>query len=204
MKVALESLDENSLPLQLSMERPVSRQWYRNFVRANPGLRIERTAQGEVLIMAPAASRSGHESGEVFRQLANWARQEGQGICFDSSSGFDLPDGSNRSPDACWVLRSRIRELTEEQREEYLPLCPDFVAEVRSKTDRLAALQTKMREYLANGAKLGWLIDPFERRVHIFRPGLSAVILEQPATVSGDPELPAFTLDLAPIWNPPF
>ena len=109
---------------------------------------------------------------------------------------------AERSPDVSWILRSRVDALTEEEKSEYFPLCPDFVIELRSKSDRLSTLQNKMREYIENGARLGWLIDPLERHVHVYRPNQPALVLEEPASVSGDPELPGLTLDLALIWNP--
>ncbi len=203
-RLSLEAFESSSQDwlVHLVPRREVSRQEYRAFVAANPELRIERTARGEVIVMPPAHSRTGYRNGELFRQLANWARQDGSGAAFDSSAGFDLPDGSNRSPDASWILKSRLATLTPEERSEYLPLCPDFVAELRSKSDRLSAVREKMIEYLDNGAKLGWLIDPLERRVHVYRAGAGPQILVQPAAISGDPDLPGFTLDLERIWDP--
>lgn len=188
--------------IQVSTRRRVTRSQYRAFCAANPDLRAELTAGGELIVMAPAHSKSGLLNARLAIQLGVWAMQDGTGESFDSSTGFDLPDGSNRSPDASWVLKSRLEALTAEQREEYFPLCPDFVAELRSKSDRLRTLQARMEEYLANGAQLGWLIDPFERRVSIYRPGQPVLVLDEPATVSGDPVLPGFVLDLGPIWHP--
>lgn len=189
--------------VQLTTRHSMSRGEYRAFVAAHPGLRIERTAKGEVIVMPPAHARSGYECGEVILQLANWAIADGRGITFDSSAGFDLPNGANRSPDAAWVLQSRLQALSAEELSEYPPLCPDFVIEVRSKSDRLAAVQEKMTEYLENGAQLGFLIDPIEKRLYVYRPGHPAETLEEPASVTGGPELPGFALDLGPIWNPP-
>lgn len=119
--------------------------------------------------MPPAHSRTGYQNAELSRQLAEWTIRDGRGVAFDSSAGFDLPNGANRSPDCSWVLKSRIQSLTEDQRADYLPLCPDFVIELRSKSDRLATLQDKMIEFIENGARLAWLVDPLTRSVHVYR-----------------------------------
>lgn len=187
----------------MTTRHSMSRDEYRAFVAAHPGFRIERTAKGEVIVMPPVHARSGYECGDVIRQLGNWAIAGGRGIAFDSSAGFDLPNGANRAPDAAWVLQSRLEALSPEELNEYPPLCPDFVVEVRSKSDRLSAVHDKMAEYIETGAQLGFLIDPIEKRLYIYRPGRAIETLDEPATVRGDPELPGFSLDLARIWNPP-
>ena len=128
--------------------------------------------------------------------------RDGTGHAFDSSAGFDLPDGSNRSPDAAWISKARLDQLTPEQKDEYFEICPDFVAEIRSKSDRLPQLQAKMQGYMANGAELSWLIDPLERRVSIYRRGQPVLVLEAPATVGGDPVLPGFVVEPGTIWDP--
>ena len=126
----------------------------------------------------------------------DWAKKDGTGISFDSSTGFRLPNGAIRSPDASWVKPERWQTLTLEQRRGFAPLCPDFVLELRSATDQLSALQAKMQEYIDNGARLGWLIDPSERRVYIYRPGLPMEQQNDPSTLSGDPVLPGFVFHL--------
>lgn len=180
----------------------MSRAEYRAFVEANPELRIERTAEGEVVVMPPVHGRTGYRNSEVSGQLRNWARKDGTGVAFDSSAGFDLPNGSNRSPDASWVLKSRIAVLTEAERDDYLPLAPDFAVEIRSKSDRLSAVQAKMREYIENGSRLCWLMDPSSRRVYVYRPGREVETLHAPAMLRGDPELAGFELDLKFVWDP--
>lgn len=172
------------------------------FCARNPELRIERTAEGDLIVMTPAGWASGHRSAEIVAALRDWAAREGTGLASDSSAGFVLQDGAMRSPDASWVLRSRLADISPEAKERFLPLCPDFVVELRSPSDRLPDLQAKMEEYRKNGARLGWLIDPQERRVHVYRPGRPVKVLDDPTEVSGDPELPGFVLDLAPIWAP--
>jgi Uma2 family endonuclease len=176
--------------------------WFFNFCQANDGLRIERTAQGEIQLMAPVGFEGGYLEGSVFAQLYSWAQQDGAGRAFNSNTGYVLPNKANRSPDASWVKMPRIAKLTARKKKKFAPLCPDFVIEVRSQSDRLPPLQEKMEEYLANGSSLGWLIDPQERKVHVYRPGKRVEILNRPKRVSGDPELPGFVLELARIWKP--
>lgn len=136
--------------------------------------------------------------------LRQWAKQDDRGIAFDSSTGFILPNGAVRSPDASWVLRSRLAELTAQQKQKFLPPCPDFVVELRSASDRLLDAQAKMDEYIANGARLGWLIDPMSHEVHVYVPGQAPMLLANPATVAGAPILPGFVLDLTAVWDPGF
>ena len=168
--------------------------------RDNPELRLELTAQRELLIMAPTGSKTGWRNSKLNQRLANWADGDGTGLCFDSSAGFLLPNGAKRSPDAAWLKRERWDALTAEQQEGFAPLCPDFVIELRSPDDRLPDLQERMAEYIDNGAQLGWLIDPHDRRVFVYRPGQAAECLQDPQTVSGDPLLPGFALNLPEIW----
>ncbi|MBI3798530.1 MAG: Uma2 family endonuclease [Deltaproteobacteria bacterium] len=170
------------------------------FCQINRDLRIERTARGELLIMPPTGWETSGDNAEITMQLRVWAKRDGTGTSTDSSGGFKLPNGATRSPDAAWITHSRLAALTAEQRKKFLPLCPDFALELRSPTDSLTALQAKMQEYLDNGARLGWLIDPEQRRVYVYRPQTPIEILENPETVSGDPVLPGFILDLREIW----
>ena len=174
------------------------------FCRQNRDTRIEQTREGDWIIMAPTGFETGSRNNEVSRQLGNWARQDKTGVAVDSSTGFVLPNGAKRSPDAAWVTRERLAGLTPEQKQRFLPLCPDFVVELRSPSDSLADTQAKMAEYRENGARLGWLLDAAERRVSVYRPALEIIVLDTPATLSGDPELPGFILDLALIWDPGF
>jgi Uma2 family endonuclease len=172
-----------------------------DFCRENELLRIERSAEGELIIMPPAGGDSGNQNFWLTARFAIWAEQDGTGEGFDSSTGFRLPNGATRSPDVAWVKRERLQELSQEQTEKFIPLCPDFVIELRSPSDRLTPLKKKMREYIANGASLGWLLDPARRRVFVYRPNKPAEELENPATLSGDPELPGFSLDVQAIFQ---
>lgn len=174
-----------------------------HFCQLNRELRIERTAEGEILVMSPAGGYSGYQSGEVFRQLSNWALRDGTGVAFDSSTGFSLPNGGMRAPDAAWVRRSRLAELANAEKKRFLPLCPDFAIEVASPTDELSELTAKMEEYRQCGLLLGWLILPASAEVQVYTQG-DVRTLDRPESISGDPVLPGFVLDLGPIWNPPF
>ena len=167
----------------------------------NPELRIERSAEGDLIVMTPAGWESGRRNAEIVYALTGWAKEDGTGVVADSSTGFVLPNGAMRAPDAAWVERSRLEGVSPEQRERFLPLCPDFVIELRSPSDALPDLLAKMDEYRASGARLGWLIDPQERRVHVFRPDRSTEVLDDLAEISGDAELPGFTLSLEPLWG---
>ena len=166
----------------------------------NRDLRMELTAEGELIVMPPAGSESSDQNAEITMQLRMWAKRDGTGRTFDSSGGFTLPNGAVRSPNASWVERSRLEALTDEQRKKFVPLCPDFVIELRSPADSLSVLRDKMQEYLDNGAKLGWLIDPEQKRVYVYRPRSEAEELHNPEKIPGDPILSGFTLDLREIW----
>ncbi len=170
--------------------------------RDNRELRIELTAEGELIIMPPTGMKAGWRNGEIIFQLVQWAKQDGTGLCFDSSTLFTLPNGAKRSPDACWIKREKLATLTEKEQEGFAPVCPDFVIELRSRTDSLATLKEKMQEYLDHGARLGWLIDPRHKRIYIYRPNQSVECLDDPESVSGDPELPGFVFRVREIWQP--
>lgn len=170
----------------------------------NSDLRLERTAEGNLEIMVPTGGETGNSNIELAAQIQLWARQDSTGAAFDSSTGFVLPNGAIRAPDASWVRRERLQVLSAEQKRKLLPLCPDFVIELRSPSDGLSTIQTKMQEYTENGARLGWLLDPESKGVHVYRPGEHPRVLENPNTLSGEPVLPGFVLDLRPIWEPGF
>jgi Uma2 family endonuclease len=169
---------------------------------ANPDLRLERTACGELIVNPPTGGESSQRNFSITTQLGNWFEvHEDLGEGFDSSTGFILLNGATRSPDASWVRRERWDALTPEQRQGFVPLCPDIVVELRSASDSLSKLQEKMQEYMVNGARLGWLIDPQNQRVEIYRPGREVEVLEQPMELSGEDVLPGFVLNLRRIWR---
>ncbi|BAZ85901.1 Uma2 family endonuclease [Dolichospermum compactum] len=169
-------------------------------VAANKDLRLELSAQGELSIMSPTGGETGNRNFEMCLDLGYWNRQNGLGKAFDSSTGFKLPNGATRSPDVSWIKIERWNALTPEQRKRFLPLCPDFVIELVSESDDLADTQAKMREYIANGLRLGWLINPKNQQVEIYRPNQETEILESPTSLSGEDVLPGFILDLQPIF----
>jgi Uma2 family endonuclease len=168
--------------------------------RANRDLRLERTAEGGLVVMPPAGGQSSRRNAQITFQLAAWANQDRTGIVFDSSGGFKLPDGAIRAPDAAWVRLTAWNKLASEDKEKFVPLCPDFIIELRSSSDAVSDLQDKMQEYLDNGAQLGWLIDPQEKRVYVYRQQAQTETLDNPQTIAGDPVLHGFVLDLQEIW----
>jgi len=171
------------------------------FCELNRDLRLELTSEGDLIVMPPTGSKSGHRNLKLSVKLGLWAEQDGTGQAFDSSTGFALPNGAKRSPDFAWISNERWNALTQDEQEKFAPLCPDFVVELRSPTDSLKTLRRKMEEYIANGAQLGWLIDPLERRVYIYRPQTGVVELDNPQTISGDPVLRGLALNLEEIWD---
>lgn len=166
----------------------------------NPELQFELTARKELVIMSPTGSKTGWRNSKINQRLANWAEADGTGISFDSSTGFTLPNGAKRSPDAAWVRKEVWDALTDEQQEEFAPICPEFVIELRSANDDLATLQAKMTEYIENGAHLGWLIDAKNQKVYVYRPEQPIECLESPESVTGDPILLQFVFRPNEIW----
>ena len=162
---------------------------------------FERNALGEIIIMSPTGGETGSRNADLIYQLQAWNRQHKLGVVFDSSTGFKLPNKAERSPDASWITKSRWEALTSEQKQRFVPLCPDFVVELRSPSDSLQKLREKMAEYQDNGARLGWLIDPQNKQVLIYIPHKTVQILKSPTSLSGDDVLPGFILDLKTIWN---
>lgn len=168
--------------------------------QANRDVRFERTAEGELIVMPPTGGETGDRNSEMNFQLRAWNKQTRLGKVFDSSTGFKLPNGADRSPDAAWVRLERWEALTPEQRQKFPPLAPDFVIELRSATDELKPLQAKMQEYRDNGVRLGWLLDPQRQIVEIYRIGTDVEVLRSPTTLSGEDVLPGFAMDLSEIF----
>lgn len=168
--------------------------------RDNRDMRMELTSKGELILMPPTGSKTGLRNARVTQRLSAWAEADGSGFCFDSSTGFTLPNGARRSPDAAWVRRERWEALTEEEQEGFAPLCPDFVIELRSRSDNVPPLESKMVEYIANGTSMAWMLDQLRMRVYIYRADQQPEVLEDPKTVAGDPLLPGFVLNLREIW----
>jgi Uma2 family endonuclease len=189
-------LEIPKLPLDISN---LSDDQFFQFCVANRKLRIERTAEGKIIIISPTGGETGRRNAEINRQLGNWAKQDGTGVVLDSNTEFRLPNGANRSPDASWVLKSRWEAIPEHEREKFPPICPDFAIELLSPSGNLEETKLKMQEYIANGARLGWLIDPKNKRVWAYT-GAVVQVLDQPNAVSGEALLPGFALDLTEIF----
>jgi Uma2 family endonuclease len=189
------------LVLRMPTTLPMDDEQFLALCSENEPYRFERTAEGDIVIMAPAGEDAPIQNSELNRQLANWALQDGTGRAFDSSAGFTLPSTAIRGPDAAWVLRERLAALSPEQKKPFPQIYPDFVVELRSSTDRLGDLRKKMQEYMKNGVRLGWLIDPKNRHVYVYRPGAAVERLDNPATVAGDPVLPGFVLDVQAVFD---
>ncbi len=195
--VAIAELDPHSV--DLSTVEFTAEQFDR-VCEANPDRSFELTAQGVLIVMPPVGVESGNYESELGIDLGIWNRQTGLGKTFSSSTVFTLPNGSKRSPDAAWVELSRWSAVSPEERKKFARLVPNFVMELRSETDRLPTLQAKMAEYRDNGVSLGWLINPQDRQVEIYRLDREVEVIDAPMTLSGEEVLPGFTLDLSPIW----
>ncbi len=178
----------------------LSDEQFLQFVKANADLRMERTAQGELIVMSPTGSEGGSRNFEVNVDLGAWNRQARLGIAFDSSTGFRLPNGAIRSPDSSWIANARWAALTPEQRKGFAPICPDFAMELASETDNAEDLRHKMQEYLENGCRLGWLIDPRSQQIEIYRLGKAVEVLYSPQSLSGEDVLPGFVLSLGKLF----
>jgi Uma2 family endonuclease len=172
---------------------------FEEFVALNPDLRVEQNRNGEIVIMSPVGCEGAGRELEISYQLQGWTRTS-HGKAFPSSVLFTLPDGSKRGPDASWIAMDRWEALSEEDREAFAPICPDFVIELRSRSDRLKDLQQKMGDYLINGVRLGWLIDPYSHQAFIYRQNREVEVLDQPMSLSGEDVLPGFELVLSTIW----
>ena len=189
-----------ALTIQLNSIIDLTDQQFYKLCQANRDVRFERTATGELVIMSPTGSETGNRNGRFNQRLFNWSDQDASGIAFDSSTGFKLPNGADRSPDAAWARLDRWNALSQDQQQRFAPICPDFVVELLSPSDNLATLQAKMQEYLDNGARLGWLINRQTRQVEIYRPDRLVNVLDNPKSLSGGDILPGFTLQMLGIW----
>ncbi|MBW4662671.1 MAG: Uma2 family endonuclease [Chroococcus sp. CMT-3BRIN-NPC107] len=189
-----------ALILNLSPTIELTDEQFFQLCQNNQDLRIERTAQGKLIIMPPTGWGSGNRNGRLTQRLFNWTDADGTGVAFDSSTGYKLPNGANRSPDASWISRERLEALNPDPT-RFMPMSPDFAVELRSATDGLRATQQKMQEYLDCGVRLGWLIDPQNQQVEIYRLGQNVEVLKSPSSLSGEDVLPGFVLNLTGILD---
>jgi Uma2 family endonuclease len=201
LKIMTFQIDDVYLPATLTIG-PMTDEAFAALCKEHPDLNFELSAHGELIVMPPTFTLTGARNNEISGQLWRWARQDHRGVAFDSSTGWKLPNGARRSPDAAWVLKERIKTLGPESFGGFWHICPDFVIELRSESDKLRILRDKMAEWLANGAQLGWLIDPETRTVEIYRPGYEPEAHVAISRLSGEGPVKGFVLDLAPVWDP--
>jgi Uma2 family endonuclease len=189
-----------AFPLILRPARPLDNDELLEFCAANDSLRIERNPTGELVVMTPSGGTTSNLEGYLFRELDLFVEHEGRGFAFNSNGGFSLPDGSVRAPDAAWVASEKWNRLSREERAKFPPFCPEFVIELRSPSDSLADLQSKMSDWLANGAQLAWLIDPIRRLAVIYRPNREPETLLQPDILPGEGPVAGFILRMQRFW----
>jgi Uma2 family endonuclease len=194
-------IDESWLPATLTVP-PMDDDQFAAFCAEHPDLFFEMTAEGELIVMPPTFSTTGFRNAEIVGQLRDWAKRDGRGKTSEAATGFVLPNSARRSADAAWTAKARIAQLSSTELNRFWHLCPDFVIEIRSTTDRLPVLRAKMQEWIDNGAELGWLIDPDRRAVEVFRPGRRPEILTEAESVTGEGPVTGFTLDLKAVWDP--
>ena len=197
----IEIPEDNEVSLQFNYGDGLSEQQYLAFCAANPGLRCERTAEGEVVIVPPVGGEGAYRSGNSFSQLERWAEVDNQGRAFDSSVEFILPDGSALSPDASWVSNENLDRLTRQERREFLRLSPEFIIEVMSPSDRLKPARAKMERWILNGVRLAWLIDGDNQTVYVYRKGRNPVTRRKLQDLAGEGPVKGFTLKLTAIWR---
>ncbi|MGA1623431.1 MAG: Uma2 family endonuclease [Synechocystis sp.] len=187
--------------IQLEPAIALSADQFYTLCRQNPDLKFERSPQGELILMSPTGGETGIHNATLISRFVMWNEVQKLGVVFDSSTCFRLPHGGDRSPDVAWVKKERWQALTPEQRRQFPPLSPDFVLELMSPSDRLGEVQAKMREYQAAGVTLGWLINPGDRQVEIYRYDGSVEVLTAPTTLSGETVLPDFSLSVDWLWD---
>jgi Uma2 family endonuclease len=194
------AFSDAELPVRLRFARPMTDEELMRFCAENDPLRVERNAQGELIVMSPTGLEGSGWNSEIIADLTIWARQDGRGKVFDSNGGFTLPDGSMRAPDAAWVSWQRWNALSSDEQKRFGRIVPEFVIELRSASDNLVELQTKMEQWIANGTEVAWLIDPSRKTVEIYRPEEVPEIHAQPTSVQGSGPVAGFKLVLARIW----
>ena len=190
----------NTVLVQLNPDTQLTDRQFQQICQDNRNLNFERSAQGDLIIMAPTGGSTGNRNGRLNQQLFNWSDRDGSGIAFDSSTGFKLPNGADRSPDAAWITVDRWNALSVDEQNRFIPLCPDFVVELMSPSDSRSVLQTKMQEYQDNGVRLGFLIDRGAKQVEIYRIGEVRETIDRPTILSGEDVLPRFELNMNLIW----
>ncbi len=203
MQIETAVVDSAVFPIVLNFQAVLEKigdDEFEDFCRRNPDVEMEMTKEGELVIMPPTGGTTGNRNFSLIVAFGNWAERNAKGLSFDSLTVFKLPNGAKRSPDLSWIVNERWEKLTAKEQEKFPPLCPDFVVELRSPSDSLKNLQNKIAEYIENGARLGWLIDPLEKKVHVYAPDAEIEILDDPKQVGGEPLLEGFTLNVRKLW----
>jgi len=203
MQVETALVDSSFLPIVLDFREILEKMnddEFESFCRRNPDVEIELTKEGELVIMPPTGGETGIRNFTLIGNFFNWLEKDKSGVGFDSSTVFKLPNGAKRSPDLAWITNEKWNALSAEEKKKFPPLCPDFVVELRSPSDSLVNLQNKMAEYMENGASLGWLIDPLEKKIYVYRPNAETEILDNPKQVGGEPLLEGFILNVRKLW----
>jgi Uma2 family endonuclease len=195
------AIQDVELPVRLRPRTPMTDDELMAFSEANKPCKVERLASGEILVMTPSGYRNNRREAYVVRELFDWAEKDGRGEAFSSNAGFNLPDGSTLSPDAGWVALSRLGSLTDYEQERYLPFAPDFIVEILSRSDSLTELDAKMERWIANGARLGWRIDPYGGTVAIYAADIAREVLDHPEIVRGNGPIAGFELKMAKLWS---
>jgi Uma2 family endonuclease len=190
-----------ALTINLNAIANLSRSQFRQIANDNPDMKLERNKQGNLIVMAPTGGETGNFNADLNGQLYVWNRTSQSGKIFDSSTGFELPEGGDRSPDVAWITIDKWEALTPEQRRGFLPLCPDFAVELMSRSDSWIQTQAKMVEYMESGCRLAWLLDPKGKRAAIYRVGKPPELLTAPDSLSGEDVLPGFVLDTRFLWG---
>ena len=195
-----EIIEHSEIVIKLRPDEPMSEDEFFDFCQKFETERVDRTAEGEIIIMPSCGFITGDRNAELIMLLRLWAKKDGRGTATESTTGYILPNGAKRSPDAAWILKERVGKIALSEQEKFLPLCPDFVVELTSPSDSLKETKEKMHEYIENGAQLGWLIHRKTKQVFVYRPNAEPEILDNPETISGAPLLIGFELDLREIW----
>ena len=192
----------NSYTLNLKpLANPITVEHFEQLCQLNPELKLETNDRGELIVMSPTGFETGSNNADLIVQMGIWNRRYKLGVVCDSSTGFILPNGAIRSPDVSWIAKERITKFSKEEKAKFLPLAPDFALELTSPSDKLDVTQAKMQEYVNNGVKLGWLINPQQQQVEIYRPEASKVVLNRPNVLSDDRLLPELEIELDSIWK---
>ena len=203
MQVETALIDSSFLPIVLDFRdvlKKINDDEFENFCRHNPDIELELTKEGELVIMPPTGGETGIRNFSLIFEFGKWLENHPNGVAFDSSTVFKLPSGAKRSPNLAWAKNEKWNALSDEEKQKFPPFCPDFVVELRSPSDSLVNLQNKMKEYIENGATLGWLIDPLEKKAHVYRFDAEIEVLDNPKQVSGEPLLKGFALNIKKLW----